>query len=130
MLRPTCAASSVTVRRPSCCSAARILRSSASMGFILPLYSALATILSNTFGQIQVSFLSDSVCEGELSMAAGSVVAFWGVALLLIMVPGADWAFVLGASLRGHSVLPAVAGLVLGYTGITIVVAAGVGAVV
>jgi threonine/homoserine/homoserine lactone efflux protein len=100
------------------------------MGFILPLYSALATILSNTFGQIQVSFLSDSVCEGELSMAAGSVVAFWGVALLLIMVPGADWAFVLGASLRGHSVLPAVGGLVLGYAGITTVVAVGVGAIV
>src|SRR5580692_10041927 len=63
-------------------------------------------------------------------MAAGSVVAFWAVALLLIMVPGADWAFVLGASLRGRSVLPAVGGLVLGYTGITIVVAAGVGAAV
>jgi threonine/homoserine/homoserine lactone efflux protein len=63
-------------------------------------------------------------------MAAGSVVAFWTVAMLLIMVPGADWAFVLGASLRGRSVLPAVGGLVLGYTAITIVVAAGVGAVV
>jgi threonine/homoserine/homoserine lactone efflux protein len=63
-------------------------------------------------------------------MAAGSVVAFWGVALLLIMVPGADWAFVLGAGLRGHSVLPAVGGLVLGYAGITIVVAVGVGAIV
>jgi threonine/homoserine/homoserine lactone efflux protein len=63
-------------------------------------------------------------------MAAGSVVAFWGVALLLIMVPGADWAFVLGASLRGHSVLPAVGGLVLGYAGITTVVAVGVGAIV
>jgi len=63
-------------------------------------------------------------------MPAGSVVAFWVVALLLIMVPGADWAFVLGVSLRGRSVLPAVGGLVLGYTGITIVVAAGVGAVV
>jgi threonine/homoserine/homoserine lactone efflux protein len=63
-------------------------------------------------------------------MAAGSVVAFWAVALLLIMVPGADWAFVLGASLRGRSVLPAVGGLVLGYAGITIVVAAGVGAIV
>jgi threonine/homoserine/homoserine lactone efflux protein len=63
-------------------------------------------------------------------MAAGSVVAFWAVALLLIMVPGADWAFVLGASLRGRSVLPAVAGLMLGYAGITVVVAAGVGAIV
>ena len=63
-------------------------------------------------------------------MPAGSIVAFWAVALLLIMVPGADWAFVLGVSLRGRSVLPAVGGLVLGYTGIAIVVAAGVGAVV
>ncbi len=63
-------------------------------------------------------------------MPAGSVVAFWAVALLLILVPGADWAFVLGVSLRGRSVLPAVGGLVLGYTGITIVVAAGVGAFV
>ena len=63
-------------------------------------------------------------------MAAGSVVAIWAVALLLIMVPGADWAFVLGASLRGRSALPAAGGLVLGYAGITIVVAAGVGAIV
>jgi threonine/homoserine/homoserine lactone efflux protein len=63
-------------------------------------------------------------------MAADSVLAFWVVALLLIMVPGADWAFVLGASLRSRSVLPAVGGLVLGYTGVTIVVAAGVGAAV
>jgi threonine/homoserine/homoserine lactone efflux protein len=63
-------------------------------------------------------------------MPVSSVVAFWAVALLLIMVPGADWAFVLGVSLRGRSALPAVGGLVLGYTGIAIVVAAGVGAVV
>jgi threonine/homoserine/homoserine lactone efflux protein len=63
-------------------------------------------------------------------MAAGSVVAFWVVALLLIVVPGADWAFTIGAGLRGHSVLPAVGGLVAGYAGVTAVVAAGVGAVV
>jgi threonine/homoserine/homoserine lactone efflux protein len=63
-------------------------------------------------------------------MAAGSVLAFWAVALLLIMVPGADWAFVLGASLRGPSVLAAVGGLVLGYAGLTAIVAIGVGAVV
>jgi threonine/homoserine/homoserine lactone efflux protein len=63
-------------------------------------------------------------------MASSSVLAFWLVALLLIMVPGADWAFVLGASLRSRSVLPAVGGLVLGYLGVAIVVAAGVGAVV
>ena len=63
-------------------------------------------------------------------MALDSVLAFWGVCLLLIVVPGADWAFVIGAGLRGPSVVPAVAGLVLGYTGLTIVVAAGIGALV
>lgn len=63
-------------------------------------------------------------------MPVTSVVAFWGVAVLLIVVPGADWAFTLGAGLRGRSVLPAVAGLVLGYTGMTVVVAAGIGALV
>jgi len=45
-------------------------------------------------------------------------------------VPGADWAFVVGAGLRGQSVVPAVAGLVLGYAGLTVVVALGVGALV
>jgi threonine/homoserine/homoserine lactone efflux protein len=60
-------------------------------------------------------------------MAASSVVAFWAVALLLIAVPGADWAFVLGSGLRARSVVPAVGGLALGYTGITAGVAAGVG---
>ena len=63
-------------------------------------------------------------------MAASSVVAFWAVALLLIIVPGADWAFVLSAGLRGRTVLPAVGGIVLGYAGVTVVVAAGVGALV
>ncbi len=63
-------------------------------------------------------------------MAASSVAAFWVVALLLIVVPGADWAFVIGTVLSGRPVLPAVSGLVLGYAGLTIVVAAGVGAVV
>jgi threonine/homoserine/homoserine lactone efflux protein len=63
-------------------------------------------------------------------MALDSVLAFWGVCALLIVVPGADWAFVIGAGLRGSPVVPAVAGLVLGYTGLTVVVAVGVGALV
>ncbi len=48
----------------------------------------------------------------------------------MIMVPGADWAFTISAGLRGHSILAAVSGLVLGYAAMTIVVAAGVGALV
>ena len=63
-------------------------------------------------------------------MAASSIVAFWAVVLLLIIVPGADWAFVLSSGLRSRTVLPAVSGIVLGYAGVTVVVAAGVGALV
>jgi threonine/homoserine/homoserine lactone efflux protein len=63
-------------------------------------------------------------------MALSSIAAFWAVALLLIIVPGADWAFIIGTVLGGRPVLPAVGGIVLGYAGMTIVVAAGVGAVV
>ncbi|PSL00071.1 threonine/homoserine/homoserine lactone efflux protein [Murinocardiopsis flavida] len=63
-------------------------------------------------------------------MPAGAIAAFWSVSILLIAVPGADWAFTIGAGLRGRSVLPAVGGLVLGYAGMTVVVAAGVGVVV
>jgi threonine/homoserine/homoserine lactone efflux protein len=60
-------------------------------------------------------------------MAASDVAAFWAVALLLIIVPGADWALVLGSSLGGRTAVPAVGGLVLGYAAVTVVVAAGVG---
>jgi threonine/homoserine/homoserine lactone efflux protein len=63
-------------------------------------------------------------------MTASSVAAFWAVAMLLIIVPGADWAFTISAGLSGHSAVPAVSGLVLGYAGLTVVVAAGVGALV
>lgn len=63
-------------------------------------------------------------------MAASSVAAFWMVAFLLIVVPGADWAFVISAGLPGGSAFPAVGGLVLGYAGMTIAVAAGVGGLV
>lgn len=63
-------------------------------------------------------------------MPVSSVLAFWVVALLLIVVPGADWAFTISAGLRGRSVIPAVGGLLVGYAAVTLVVAAGVGAVV
>ena len=63
-------------------------------------------------------------------MAASSIAAFWAIAFLLVIVPGPDWAFTVSAGLRGRSVLPAVGGVVLGYAAMTIVVAAGVGALV
>ena len=63
-------------------------------------------------------------------MAASSIAAFWAVSFLLIIVPGADWAFTISAGRTGGSALPAVSGIVVGYAGMTIVVAAGVGALV
>jgi threonine/homoserine/homoserine lactone efflux protein len=62
-------------------------------------------------------------------MAASSIIAFWAVALLLIVVPGADWAYVIGTVLGHRSVLLAVGGIVLGYAGMTVVVAAGIGGI-
>jgi threonine/homoserine/homoserine lactone efflux protein len=63
-------------------------------------------------------------------MAIASVMAFWAVSLLLVLVPGADWAYAIAAGLRDRSVLPAVAGLLAGYVALTAVVAAGVAAVI
>jgi threonine/homoserine/homoserine lactone efflux protein len=63
-------------------------------------------------------------------MAIASVTAFWAVSLLLVLVPGADWAYAIAAGLRDRSVLPAVTGLLAGYAALTAVVAAGVAAVI
>lgn len=49
-------------------------------------------------------------------MDAGTVAAFLAVDLLLVFTPGADWAYAITAGLRHRSVVPAVAGLVAGYT--------------
>ena len=57
--------------------------------------------------------------------------AFWAVSLLLVVTPGADWAYAISAGLRGRSkVAPAVLGLALGAMLATLAVAAGVGALV
>ena len=62
-------------------------------------------------------------------MPIGSILAFWGVAALLIAVPGPDWAFAISAGLR-RQVWPAATGIVLGYLIMTAVVAAGLGALI
>ena len=46
------------------------------------------------------------------------------MSFLLVLVPGADWAYAIAAGLRDRSVLPAVAGLLAGYAVLTTVVAA------
>jgi threonine/homoserine/homoserine lactone efflux protein len=68
--------------------------------------------------------------KGEAAVAVSSIAAFWAVAAVLIAVPGADWAYVIGTVLGRRPVMLAVGGLVIGYTAVTVVVAAGVGALV
>lgn len=63
-------------------------------------------------------------------MDVSAIAAFWLMAFLLILAPGADWAFTLSAAVRGNAVVSAVGGLVAGYAVMTLVVAAGVGALV
>jgi threonine/homoserine/homoserine lactone efflux protein len=58
-------------------------------------------------------------------MAVSTVVAFWGLSFLLVLTPGADWAYMISAG-RQRTVLPAVGGLVVGYLALTAAVAAGV----
>ena len=62
-------------------------------------------------------------------MPVSTVLAFWAVAAVLIMVPGPDWAFAIGAGLR-RQVVPAAGGIMAGYVSMTAVVAAGVGALI
>ena len=63
-------------------------------------------------------------------MSFGVFVAFWAVSFLFVITPGVDWAYAISAGMRGRVVVPAVAGMLLGHLLATIVVAAGVGAIV
>lgn len=50
---------------------------------------------------------------------------FLSVDLLLVLTPGADWAFAIATGLRGRGLVAAVAGLVTGYAGYTLLAVAG-----
>ncbi len=63
-------------------------------------------------------------------MGIDGAVGFWAISAMLVLVPGADWAYVMAAGLRDRTVWPAVSGILLGYLGMTAVVAAGVATVV
>lgn len=60
----------------------------------------------------------------------GTLFSFLAVDLLLVCVPGADWAYVISAGLRGRSVGTAVGGLVSGYALHTALAAAGLAVLV
>lgn len=63
-------------------------------------------------------------------MEISTLAAFLAVDLLLVLTPGADWAYVIAAGLRDRSVVPAVAGLIAGYVGYTVLAVAGLVVVV
>lgn len=63
-------------------------------------------------------------------MSMDAVAAFVLVDVLLVLTPGADWAYVMGAGLRGRALPPAVAGLVGGYLLHTVLVVAGLAVLV
>ena len=59
-------------------------------------------------------------------MSYAALTAFWAVSFLLVLTPGADWAYVISAGLRGRRlVLPATLGLACGALLATLAVAAG-----
>ncbi|GHH07117.1 LysE family translocator [Streptomyces lanatus] len=63
-------------------------------------------------------------------MDSGTLISFLAVDLLLVCVPGADWAYAISAGLRGGSVAAAVGGLVGGYALHTVLAAAGLAVLV
>ena len=63
-------------------------------------------------------------------MDTGLLLSFLALDLLLVCVPGADWAYVIAAGLRGRSVAWAVGGLVAGYALHTALAVAGLAVLV
>ncbi len=56
--------------------------------------------------------------------------AFWAVSMLLVITPGADWAYAMAAGIRGKAVIPAVSGLLFAHFIAIVVAAAGAGALI
>jgi threonine/homoserine/homoserine lactone efflux protein len=65
-----------------------------------------------------------------VQMDIGLFAAFWVVSFSLVLTPGPDWAYAISSGLRERTLVPAISGILLGYLAITIVVAAGLGALV
>ncbi|PIJ46108.1 LysE family translocator [Tatumella sp. OPLPL6] len=63
-------------------------------------------------------------------MPLSLIFAFWSVSILFVITPGADWAYSISAGLQHRRIIPAVVGLLCGHLGATIIVAAGVGALI
>ncbi|QYM75855.1 LysE family translocator [Leucobacter luti] len=59
-------------------------------------------------------------------MNFGLTIAFWGVSMVFVIIPGADWAYAIASGLTSRSgVFPAVAGMLAGHLIAACVVATG-----
>lgn len=63
-------------------------------------------------------------------MEMSFIASFWLVSFLLIITPGADWAYTISAGINGRRVIPAVAGLMSGHLLATLIVVAGIGVLI
>lgn len=63
-------------------------------------------------------------------MTGSAIAAFLAVDLLLVLTPGADWAYAIAAGVGGRCVPAAVGGLVAGYAGYTVLVVTGLAVLV
>jgi threonine/homoserine/homoserine lactone efflux protein len=63
-------------------------------------------------------------------MTGSAIAAFLAVDLLLVLTPGADWAYAMSAGVAGRSVPAAVGGLVAGYAAYTVLVVTGLAVMV
>ncbi|MFC5788990.1 LysE family translocator [Agromyces tardus] len=58
------------------------------------------------------------------------LLACWGMMTFMVLVPGPDWAYIIAAGTRDRTILPALAGILVGYLAAVAAVAVGVGAAV
>lgn len=63
-------------------------------------------------------------------MDTGLAMAFWGVSMLFVLTPGVDWAYAISSGRHRGGVLPAVSGMLAGHLTATLIVAAGVAAII
>jgi len=68
--------------------------------------------------------------DREQRMSMDIVMAFWAISLLFIIIPGADWAYVIAAGINGKTIVPAIMGLLLGHFIITLLVVIGIGVLI
>ena len=58
------------------------------------------------------------------------LLACWGMMTLMVMVPGPDWAYIIDSGMRDRTIVPSLAGILVGYLAAVTAVAVGIGAAV